>query len=382
MSEDSSKPPAPESTETQSSHWSSPFEELLKQETVAPLEEVSLGVGPIRLANPIIGTPEQDGISFPGQQSYPDTCAIRCQEFVLEEFTGQHFDENALVNEAEQNGWYKPGEGTRMEDVGNLLELHGIAVNRYREANIFNLASELAQGHKVIIGVDSDDLWQNPVLNPIQDQLNLQGADHAVVVSGIDTSDPSMPHVMVSDPGTGQAIASYPMDQFLNAWKESGFYMVATQEPVPSHLPEMANFDYEAGHIPNVSLPDVGEITYDQFQQIESHPDMWHQIVSAGHSIFEPLEKLAELFGGPLLHETLALMERDGLETSEHQADHYAASHHAPGQADSHEGHRMSLHENHFMGIDHEPHPQEMHHEQDHLHLDGPQHLDDTDWHK
>ena len=46
----------------------------------------------------MIGTPMEDGLHFPGKQNYPDTCSIRCQEYILETFTGQEFDENALFS--------------------------------------------------------------------------------------------------------------------------------------------------------------------------------------------------------------------------------------------------------------------------------------------
>ncbi len=219
--------------------------------------------------DPMIGTPEQDSLFFPGQQSFPDTCAIRCQEFILEQFTGQDFPEGALIGEAQAHGWYTPGAGTSPENVGNLLELHGIPVIRYSEAHIFNLVGELAQGHKVIIGIDSGELW-----NPAQEGADGQAeADHAVVVSGIDTSNPNDLRVIISDPGTGEAAISYPIRQFVDAWQDSRFTMVATQQPAPSHLPEMANFDYQLGHV-----PEIAGVPYDEFMAYENQPALWPEL--------------------------------------------------------------------------------------------------------
>ena len=150
-----------------------------------------------------------------------------------------------------------------------------MAVNRYEHGDQFHLAVELAQGHKVIVGVDSGKLWgENPILAAIEDTLGIRGADHAVVVSGIDTGDPQHVQVLVSDPGTGQAVASYPLEQFLDAWHGSDFFMVATQAPSPPHLPEMVHFDYGLGHLPEVAnLPD------DQFLEFADRPDAWGQMV-------------------------------------------------------------------------------------------------------
>lgn len=232
--------------------------------------------GPGARPDPTIGTPETDVGAWDGKQSYDDTCAIRSQEFILEQFTGQEIAEDALVRQAQESGWYRPGQGTMPEDVGNVLEANGVPVNRYEDASTHDLANELAQGHKVIISVDSGELWgeQNPVVEQVSSVAPVDGADHAVVVSGIDTSDPNNLRVVVSDPGTGEAAATYPMDQFVAAWQDSSFFMTATQEPAPSTLPEMQNFDYEAGHI-----PEVAGMPYDEFAGLENHLQQWMEML-------------------------------------------------------------------------------------------------------
>lgn len=222
-----------------------------------------------------IGTPETDAATFDGQQSYDDTCAIRSQEFILEQFTGQEVDEAALVQEAEDMGWYTEGQGTSPEDMGNLLELHGIPVNQYENATTYDLANELAQGHKVMISVDSGELWgeENPDMEDMA--TGMDGADHAVVVSGIDASDPNNPQVIVSDPGTGEPAATYPLDQFVSAWQDSNFQMVSTQDPAPASVAGMENFDYEAGHI-----PEVAGMPYDDFvETYEQDPAAFDEVI-------------------------------------------------------------------------------------------------------
>jgi hypothetical protein len=262
--------------------WTSPFEDLLEQGTASGAHD--LGASEARQPNPTFGTPGTDSAYWEGQQQLPDDCAIKCQQYILEQFTGHAVGEGTLVREAVENGWYAPGQGTTPENVGNLLELHGVGVTHYQHASQFHLAMELAQGHKVIVGVESDALWHhNPLLEGLRDALGIHGvADHAVVVSGIDTSDPQHVLVQVSDPGTGQALANYPLEQFLEAWRGSDFFMVATHDPAPAHLPEMANFDYAAGHI-----ADVAGLPYDQFLEFADHPgacaDAVHQFVEAHH---------------------------------------------------------------------------------------------------
>jgi hypothetical protein len=121
--------------------------------------------------------------------------------------------------------------------------------------------------------------------------LGISGADHAVVISGIDTSDPDNVQVIVSDPGTGDPAAMYPLDEFVDAWRDSNCFMVATQNPAPPALPEMANFDYVAGHIPRVwGMP------YDNFLGLAEQPDAWRgaldsalQMLGLGWVAFLPI---------------------------------------------------------------------------------------------
>jgi len=281
--------------------------------------------------DPTLGTPIEDGGAFPGQQSYPDTCAIRCQEFIIEQFTGHEVNEDGLIQEAIAHGWYTPGGGTATEDVGNLLELHGILVNRYQEANIFHLAKELSQGHKVIIGVDSGELWsQHPVLEQIEDALGIEGADHAVVVSGIDTTDPHEIRIIVSDPGSGEPVATYPMAQFLDAWQDSHFTMVSTCEAAPSYLPEMLNFAYLEGHIPQIA-----GMPYEEFMSYANVPETWaDKFESAFEVVFEHFGNLSNI----LLSGTLSNLFHVAaeLEAAEAEARHAAEGSNAHPEAEFH----------------------------------------------
>lgn len=218
----------------------------------------------VETAPTVVGTPGVDGTSSLVQQSYPDNCAIRCQELVLRDF-GINVSEDDLINQSINQGWYAPeGGGTSPEDVGNLLEFHGVEVNRYDNANIFTLTSELAKGNRVIIGVDSGELWNQGFDENLEDISGMSGADHALIVSGIDTTDPNNVKVVLTDPGSGDVAKEYPIEQFIDAWQDSNFHMVSTVEPAPlAFNPEMENFDYASGH-----LSEIGNLPYDDFQQL------------------------------------------------------------------------------------------------------------------
>lgn len=195
------------------------------------------------------------------QQQYPDSCAIKSQQIILNEF-GIDVNEDQLVQFSYEQGWYhNDGTGTSFEDVGNLLETADIPVTRQADANVFNLVSELSQGHKVIVGVDSGELWGDKITAWLKDFFMGDTPDHALVVAGIDTSDPDNIMVIVDDPGSGDYHKAYPLDQFMDAWSDAQCYMVSTDIPTPDYAATMQNFDYGQGHI-----NDVCGIGYTDFQ--------------------------------------------------------------------------------------------------------------------
>jgi hypothetical protein len=195
---------------------------------------------------------------------------LRSQKFILEQFTGRPWDQGALTQEGIERGWLSDGSGVSVEHIGKLLELHGVPINRHENANLYDLAAELSQGRKVLVCIDSQEIQAKyPTLHAIADLLGFSGADRVIIVSGIDTSNPEDVQVMISNPETGETIASYSMLNFLSAWRDSDFTLVSTQEPAPSWLPEMANFDYELGHIPN-----IGTLAYEDFIQFKDNREL------------------------------------------------------------------------------------------------------------
>lgn len=192
------------------------------------------------------------------RQSYPDTCAIKSQQLVLDSY-GIHISEDQLRNEAIAHGWYVPGQGTPMADVGKLLELHGVGMHQYVNGNIYNVVNELALGHKVIMGVDSGELWNYGLWEKMEDRIpGIGGADHALIVSGINTSDTHNVKVIITDPGTGDLCKEYTLPQFVDAANDSNFYMVTTEKPVPNIFD---SFGEGVEH-----LPLVGDMSYDYFR--------------------------------------------------------------------------------------------------------------------
>lgn len=207
----------------------------------------------------VIGTPGDEY-----HQTHADTCAIKSQQIIINEF-GIPCTEDQLVRFSIEHGWYN-GQGTAPEDVGRLLEAANIPCKQQVNANVFNIVNELAQGHKIIVGVDSSELWNNDsesgkLQSWMKDFFQGNTPDHALIVAGIDTSDPNDIKVLVTDPGSGEHNKAYPLEQFMDAWADSNCFMVSTEVAVPQIVQGMNNFDYQEGHI-----ADVAGVDYSDFQ--------------------------------------------------------------------------------------------------------------------
>lgn len=179
---------------------------------------------------PVAGDPLID-MQVWHEQETSSTCAVASQEFVLEQLTGEQFDESKLAAEAEANGWYQPGGGTPMADMDKLLETHGVPTETHENGTLDDLTAQLDAGNKLIVSVDASEIWEAGQDPTADDALDVpapgMGADHAVQVAGIvDTPNGQM--VVLNDPGSpdGQG-TMVPADEFTNAWADSGSFYVA-----------------------------------------------------------------------------------------------------------------------------------------------------------
>lgn len=248
---------------------------------------------PIQIADTIHGKEAQNVVFDPSvYQYYNDTCAIQSQHLILEQY-GIHVSQEDLIQIAKENGWYAEGYGTPMEMTGKLLEYFGIDVTGSQGNNIFNLANEIAQGHQVIVGVDSGELVY-PEETKDFDVMYGEQADHALVVVGIDTSDPDNVMVIVTDPGTGNRQMAYPAEQFVDAWKDSNCFMVTT-----NNIPTEPIWDYtpinEFAGIPMDSLNRLSNMDID-ISSTEEYDHFVEDLLADPSSFEELLTQYADLF--------------------------------------------------------------------------------------
>ena len=143
-----------------------------------------------------------------------NVCAVLCEIFILQRHNIS-YDEEELVNTAKEKEWLKP-EGTPLCCIGNLLELMGLKVERQYDSTISDLRQALEDDGDVVVGVDREKLYADE--NDPEDLTN-----HAIVVTAIDDDS-----VTIFDPYKKPEIISVPLPEFMDAWKESRFYMVRT----------------------------------------------------------------------------------------------------------------------------------------------------------
>lgn len=272
---------------TQSGTIPTPDESLAgAQQTLGTASPFHGDTLPVEEADTIHGQPAENVDFDPTvYQFYPDTCAIQSQHLVLQQY-GIDVTQEELIEVAKEHGWYAEGYGTPINMVGKLLEHYGVDVTGSQGNNIFNLSNELAQGHQVIVGVDADELI-DPEGSIGVDETYGEHANHALVVVGVDTTDPDNVQVIVTDPGTGNRQMAYPADQFIDAWKDSNCFMVST-DTVPTH-PEL---------YPMQAIDQFGSLPTETLQRLSDadmalgHPDDFSGFISDLNAHPEQLDDL------------------------------------------------------------------------------------------
>lgn len=260
-------------------------------------------------------------------QGLDNTCAIRSQEIILRDY-GIIIPKDVLVEYATEHGWFAPDPnngGTPKCYIGNLIDACGIRTVRTENATIYDIIAELRAGHRVMVSLDADELWVknepnlfdrlfgeaiNRVNDTIQNMRGVEGANHALVVAGVNVNphDPSDVKVVLIDSGDGKVCIEYSLKDFQNAWADGHCQMVSTTVPAPyqynyhTHQIEPSGFDTD--FVPSmVELPeglDNGFVLADSFYSDYSNYSPTYDIIEHVVEIEDIAEEGLQIISGDI----------------------------------------------------------------------------------
>lgn len=201
--------------------------ELVAADGIFDVEYVASGMPNFdpAAANPdaVAGDPAQSMENWECQGA-TNRCTLYSQKFVIEELTGEEVDIEEFADIAESNGWFTEEGGATALNMNKMLDYHGIDNEMSFHGKIEDIEQCLNDGGKVIVSVDSGEIWEGETDNAF---VPVDGADHAVQVIGIDRTDPENPMVILNDSGhpdgRGELV---PLDVFEDAWADGDHQMI------------------------------------------------------------------------------------------------------------------------------------------------------------
>ena len=122
-------------------------------------QDMALGANLYDDASPdILGVPNAQA-DFWDMQEFADNCEPTSESFIIRQFGFDGISTNDFAYISQANGWYMPGGGTSPEHMGDMMDLFGIDNHTIENASLEELASEIANGHGVSVGVNAGELW-------------------------------------------------------------------------------------------------------------------------------------------------------------------------------------------------------------------------------
>jgi uncharacterized protein YvpB len=177
-------------------------------------------------------------------QTYDD-CALMAAADVIGEVTGHPVSEQEIIalaqklpSQSHPGSIYtipkdtndpNSGQGTSPEDLPLLLAHYGVTAKLTNTSDapstgMAALKHHLADGRKVIVEVNAEMIWGQPV--DTKDHNGQPSSDHAVVVTGIDVVNAQV-HLNDSGPENG-ANETVSLEVFTKAWATSDNEMIVT----------------------------------------------------------------------------------------------------------------------------------------------------------
>jgi LysM repeat protein len=169
---------------------------------------------------------------------------------VVSEVSGVDLPDESLIDARLSELGTDPGpNGLPLAAGVPLLQSYGIEAHVEQGASLGELANYLNEGRSIILGVNADEIWygqNDPTDNPSG------GANHAVVVTAIDTTDGV---VVLSDPGNPDGNEeTVPLTAFEEAWAAGDNQLLVVDSPTaadaqsPDVQPAVDHTDDAPGH--------------------------------------------------------------------------------------------------------------------------------------
>lgn len=181
-----------------------------------------------------------------------NVCAVLCEIYILHR-RQLPYDEDWLLNTARRKDWLRP-EGTPLYCLGNLLAYSGMFVSRKYNSALEDIQRAINKDNDVVVGVDREKLYAEEI--DLEDLTN-----HAVVVTHIGEGT-----ITIFDPYEAPYIVNVPIPDFLNAWKESQYYMIQVLQSVEEYEPHPIDVD---------QIPLDGDLEELQEAIAENAHDVW-----------------------------------------------------------------------------------------------------------
>ena len=189
----------------------------------------------IGLAGVAHGDPNGQMYGNPGaaapywRYQHQEDCGLMAVADVVGQLTGREPSQMGIElrgvftrSEVHRGGIYR-FDGTSPEDLVVLMGKYGVTSQLTTGNTMPALEQDLAGGHKVIAAVNAETIWNYP-----PGKGNRTDADHAVVVTGVDTRAGI---VHLNDSGTPNGRdEQLPMATFTRAWATSNNLLIVSQQ--------------------------------------------------------------------------------------------------------------------------------------------------------
>ena len=104
------------------------------------------------------------------------------------------------------------------------LEDEGLIVSRKYYATLQDVKGELASGSGVIVVIDGGEIDGDETAEKIEDRFVGEMPDHAIVILSLEED------IVAYNPKYGEEPQRIPRNRFIDAWRDSKFYMVAVND--------------------------------------------------------------------------------------------------------------------------------------------------------